>query len=234
MKAIETLWKGFRFRSRAEARWAVFLDRLGIEFDYEPEGVILPSGPYLPDFRLKSFPIGIFPDGRAEEAVWLEVKGSEPTETERLRCAELSAEADAPVILAWGAPNFEPQILLFDRGQDPTINSVLAMMIGYLTFVDVGDGKEASISVGRPARPVEGEEFRDGLGEACSFAEAEAFEVLWREFSGPFARVLGVEGARFVSNDQINFRLSDRIKAAYDAARSARFEFGQTDKRWPT
>ena len=32
-KAIETKYKGFRFRSRLEARWAVFFDALGIEWE---------------------------------------------------------------------------------------------------------------------------------------------------------------------------------------------------------
>ena len=31
-KAIETLYKGYRFRSRLEARWAVFFDASKIEF----------------------------------------------------------------------------------------------------------------------------------------------------------------------------------------------------------
>src|SRR5690606_34064896 len=51
IKAIETRYKMYRFRSRLEARWAVFFDAMGIEWDYEPEGYILPDGTYyLPDF----------------------------------------------------------------------------------------------------------------------------------------------------------------------------------------
>lgn len=38
IKAIETLYNGYRFRSRLEARWAVFFDTLGVEYKYEPEG----------------------------------------------------------------------------------------------------------------------------------------------------------------------------------------------------
>lgn len=38
IKAIETEYKGYRFRSRLEARWAVFFDALGVEWVYEPEG----------------------------------------------------------------------------------------------------------------------------------------------------------------------------------------------------
>lgn len=53
IKAIETQYKGYRFRSRLEARWAVFFDALGIEWEYEPEGYDLgEAGWYLPDFWL--------------------------------------------------------------------------------------------------------------------------------------------------------------------------------------
>lgn len=50
LKAIETEYKGYRFRSRLEARWAVFFETIGYRWEYEPEGFELPSGRYLPDF----------------------------------------------------------------------------------------------------------------------------------------------------------------------------------------
>ena len=54
--AIETVYNGYKFRSRLEARWAVFFDAVGIEYEYEPEGLILSDGtPYLPDFYLPQF-----------------------------------------------------------------------------------------------------------------------------------------------------------------------------------
>jgi ribosomal protein S27E len=53
MKPIQTEYKGYRFRSRLEARWAVFFDKIGIKWQYEPEGFVLKSGKkYLPDFYL--------------------------------------------------------------------------------------------------------------------------------------------------------------------------------------
>ena len=55
MKAIETEFDGYRFRSRLEARWAVFFHVAGIPYEYEPEGYELPSGKYLPDFYLPWF-----------------------------------------------------------------------------------------------------------------------------------------------------------------------------------
>lgn len=51
MKAIQTVYKGYKFRSRLEARYAVFFDALGLDWEYEPEGYELPDGTwYLPDF----------------------------------------------------------------------------------------------------------------------------------------------------------------------------------------
>ena len=53
IKPIETRYKGYRFRSRLEARWAVFFDALGIRFEYEQQGFKLKDGSfYLPDFYL--------------------------------------------------------------------------------------------------------------------------------------------------------------------------------------
>jgi hypothetical protein len=35
--AIETMYRGTRFRSQLEARWAVFFDRLGLPWRYEAD-----------------------------------------------------------------------------------------------------------------------------------------------------------------------------------------------------
>lgn len=51
IKAIDTLYKGNYFRSRTEARWAVYFDALGVRWEYEKEGYDLGDGVYyLPDF----------------------------------------------------------------------------------------------------------------------------------------------------------------------------------------
>lgn len=56
IKAIETVYKGLRFRSRLEARWAVFFDTAHITYEYEQEGFELPDGTrYLPDFYLPEY-----------------------------------------------------------------------------------------------------------------------------------------------------------------------------------
>jgi hypothetical protein len=74
IKAIETVYNGYRFRSRLEARWAVFFDAMSIKYEYEPEGFELGDGyRYLPDFYL--------PDND----VWVEIKGKQLTIEERIK-----------------------------------------------------------------------------------------------------------------------------------------------------
>lgn len=66
MRSIPTRYAGCHFRSRLEARWAVFLDTLDVEWQYEPEGFDMGgAGYYLPDFRIDL-------EGRGPG--WLEVK----------------------------------------------------------------------------------------------------------------------------------------------------------------
>lgn len=52
IKSIETRYKGYRFRSRLEARWAVFFDYFDVHYGYENEGYELSTGRYLPDFEI--------------------------------------------------------------------------------------------------------------------------------------------------------------------------------------
>ena len=55
IKAIETTYAGHRFRSRLEARWAVFFDALGWSWKYEQEGYEIgyfERHAWLPDFEI--------------------------------------------------------------------------------------------------------------------------------------------------------------------------------------
>ena len=67
IQPIETRYQGYLFRSRLEARWAVFFDHMNLHWEYEKEGFYLEDGTmYLPDFYV------IAEDGRG----WfVEVKG---------------------------------------------------------------------------------------------------------------------------------------------------------------
>ena len=75
LKPIETIYNGYRFRSRLEARWAVFFDALGVRYEYEPEGFDLGNGLYyLPDFLLHDI-MPRYAQGDYLRDVYVEVKG---------------------------------------------------------------------------------------------------------------------------------------------------------------
>lgn len=52
IKPIQTKYKGCNFRSRLEARYAIYFDALGIKWEYEIEGYNINGKWYLPDFWL--------------------------------------------------------------------------------------------------------------------------------------------------------------------------------------
>lgn len=104
IKAIETVYNGYRFRSRLEARWAVFFDTLGIKYEYELEGFDLGSaGWYLPDFWLP------------QVKMWAEVKPFEFSEVEKEKCRQLALQSGFSVLMLDGPPHqrnywaFEPE-----------------------------------------------------------------------------------------------------------------------------
>ena len=73
MKPIETEYKSYKFRSRLEARWAVFFDACDVKWEYEPEGFDLGEGLYyLPDFLLHDV---LIRDSDLPQDLWVEVKG---------------------------------------------------------------------------------------------------------------------------------------------------------------
>lgn len=95
MKAIETIYNGYRFRSRLEARWAVFFDEIGMRYEYEPQGAVLNDGTrYLPDFYLPSYDL------------YVEIK---PPRTECLdeyagKCELFRDSTNSPIMLCFGDP----------------------------------------------------------------------------------------------------------------------------------
>lgn len=95
IKAIETRYKGYRFRSRLEARWAVFFDALGLDWEYEKEGFDLGRhGRYLPDFYITTL------------KVWVEIKpntGFDPVAFGKCQTLASSGRG-AGVFLIFGTP----------------------------------------------------------------------------------------------------------------------------------
>lgn len=93
VRAITTRYRGYAFRSRLEARWAVFFDHLKIKWEYEPEGFELGNGlRYLPDFWLPDL------------GLWVEIKPGEPDDMAKEKAWRLCAHTDAPLFMSNGMP----------------------------------------------------------------------------------------------------------------------------------
>ncbi|MGO8948480.1 MAG: hypothetical protein ACLQUY_12630 [Ktedonobacterales bacterium] len=193
IRPIETVYKGYRMRSRLEARWAVFLDSLGIPWEYEKEGYDLGGVPYLCDFWLP------------EQCDWFEVKPHAPTDGEEQKAEKLALETDSRVTMGltipspWyeGLPGGRKALL----GYSPTLWA-------WTPGIDVTN-QATGIS-----REEGGMEWT--ICPTCGYAGI----TLWGNTDDLHCRCphapRGYRGA-----------LHPRIEAAYDAARQARFEFGE-------
>lgn len=112
IKPIQTRYKNCKFRSRLEARWAVFFDHCGLEWQYEPEGFELAEetnnfaympeewdGRYLPDFYLPAWDM------------WVEIKAVLPVDHFDITMDEvkvwcLSKHTGKRAVLLVGPPDF--------------------------------------------------------------------------------------------------------------------------------
>lgn len=124
IKPIETSYKGYKFRSRLEARWAIFFDELGIKWEYELEGFELPSGKrYLPDFWL------------SEMNIFVEIKASPEfiSVKEFMKLVEFGSLKKLMVIFGVPAESIfgeHNKMILFQENYDfalETINDLLEM-----------------------------------------------------------------------------------------------------------
>lgn len=102
LKAIETQYNGYRFRSRLEARWAVFFDTYGIDYEYELEGFELGNGlRYLPDFFIPSLDI------------FVEIKPNRNFSLQELKKIDSFAlGGDKHLLLVMGTPTNEEMVLI--------------------------------------------------------------------------------------------------------------------------
>lgn len=105
MQIIETNYDGYRFRSRAEAMWAVFFNAIGWKYNYKMEGFGGSGFSYLPDFYMPQLEI------------WLEVKGAEPAEHEMNVARALSRSRRQRVLIAIGQPEPSDQMIIFEEGK---------------------------------------------------------------------------------------------------------------------
>ena len=190
IKAIETRYKNYRFRSRLEARWAVFFDAMSELWDYEPEGFAVGGG-YLPDFWLPRF------------GVFVEVKpGPEvPLASDAINKAEELAWHHKPVVilqglgsLAAGDDASSDKITLFCNYE--TNGSIGCAVVD--AYWVVGDDQQLLLCAG--AR-------NNSWGDWCDGSFAPVPRIVFAPTGSP---------------------LHPALRQAYAAARSARFEHGES------
>lgn len=129
MKAIPTMYRGVQFRSRLEARWAAFFDRIGLQWEFEPEGYETSAGRYLPDFWLPS----IYLRG-ARVGLYFEVKPSRPAEMEAIKVMALVCGSDKAVLVPAQSPNGRTDELLLEYTPEQTPYGVGCATDEGLTF----------------------------------------------------------------------------------------------------
>lgn len=210
IKPIETYYNGYRFRSRLEARWAVFFDTLGVKYEYEPEGFALPSGRcYLPDFRVKcygcrgKYPLSAYeilpfsepPEPPKPFDLYIEVKGK-MTQEDADRIKEFSGTWKE----AKGISYFEIQNPVLIVGNIPPLD-------GSSDSEAVGAYKEMD---GVDIYPFN-YELIDGDHFAAYPAAHNGYFYLWGDDSN------------YIDKDD-----RPAVEKAYAAARIARFEHGET------
>ena len=212
--AIQTQHNGVRFRSRLEARWAVFFDALGIKYSYEAEGYSLPSGNYLPDFYIPNQTLFQHNDN----GLFVEIKGVATNKSHDL-LDELALHTGVDCVMLGELP-YGDSIY-----REPPEN----------TFTPALD-KEWSIAT-RCKRHSEGCKYwEDNSDCGCPFFAGSDHPYAWCEcpfckkfgfeFDGRSARIgCGCEGHATIRNGDKTYNSgSFMLLNAYQKARSERFE----------
>ncbi len=214
IKAIETAYKGYRFRSRLEARWAIAFDKLGIRYQYELEGFELPSGRYLPDFFLP-FPNGkSWPQGKPNvSGYWLEIKPQPLTQEEESKLVEL-AKHTRHVVYCFAGDPYPGEFAVYIAGASSIIPRFHPPI--ECPMCD-GSGIEHIVPEEREWR---GRKFPKSVSYSCMVCDG--FKVnprLWMRFSLYGFACNCIDG---------DVDIEESFTEAFKAARAARFEFGET------
>ena len=222
IKAIETYYKGCHFRSRLEARWAVFFDCIGIEWSYELEGFEWPARPagpddgfngnpelfgghYLPDFWLPSI------------ETWFEVKGGEPSREDLRILSEFDEVNDKRLVVAVGDIPHKTDLM--------GVPKELGYEEAWTGLCIPGDQQYAWCSC--PWCGKFGIEYNARGARVCAF---EDHSDLWHDPKEDKLHRFVKPGSS-IYYDKAYSGDDPRILWAYDEARSARFEHGQSGRR---
>jgi hypothetical protein len=179
-RAIPTRYKGCLFRSRNEARWAVFFETIGIRWTHEAEGFHIPNySGYLPDFYVEPW------------RSWVEIKSGDPSPEERAKCRLLSDTTNQFVLLLAGEP----------------------YPARYHAFLCVPKDHPW------PYAP------EDFIGPG-QLAQSRHGQGLW--FVEPMAAAICLDHTDISKAEDSSDMplLTEKLQQAFDAARSARFEYG--------
>ena len=199
IKAIETRYNGCRFRSRLEARWAVFFDALGVPWEYEKEGFDLDGIRYLPDFWLPHM------------NMWAEVKGQSLMTDEWRKVIRLTYHTKTAALVLVGSIVSGMNITLV-IGIPPKLDESFEIeMLRQLGIVEEQDLASIYDDVSWAECPV--------CTRLCIGSEhsTELFSIVCQYCSSGNAKIR----ARLNKHDP---RFTDSLVAAYTNARSARFE----------
>lgn len=212
---IETNYAGCRFRSRLEARWAVFFDHLGISWEYEPQGYNINGRPYLPDFRITV--------GKMKIAV--EVKG----DPDRLDLRLLT-----DFVKSYKGPDFV--LVLGSIPSDTLLTPTHLMIFRHMGYFGPSGDTEQAIAVGEllASLPKEAQtkvwDFINQQGEPEPGVTLAAFFHRGNAFIGPMSFMPEMMHGLLedpLSPPDMPVLINPKIRDAYTAARSARFEHGE-------
>lgn len=138
IKAIPTRYKGYHFRSRLEARWAVFFDTLGIKWEYETEGVGLEDGTkYLPDFEL----FGVIKGKGCRSRLFAEVK---PYGGFSAKASKAYLETGMHLVLLDGTPGPRPYRIVSGIPEGGSLDFILRFVPGSMGYDPVLSDKVRS------------------------------------------------------------------------------------------
>ena len=218
IKAIETEYNGYRFRSRLEARWAVFFDAAGIRYEYEPEGFDMDGEYYLPDFWL--------PD--IDDGIYVEVKGL-MDESDYEKVDKFWHNGKHPLLVVGGLPT-QSELERYDIYEYVGKYEHCFEIGG--PFQDGGGGcwDWPYLFCVCPACGKVGVEF-DGRGwRVCGniHRNKNLDDNTYEDEHGNVHRFEYPECAGWRTDDKGYSWNNDKLAKAYDIARKARFEHGET------
>lgn len=103
-KPIKTIYKDEEYRSRLEARYAIFFDKLGFMYSYEPYSIpTTDNSSYLPDFEIFGQRVNDY-IGKTQ-SVFIEVKPAKPNRKYLDHLMSLDIKNDMMLLVFAGIPN---------------------------------------------------------------------------------------------------------------------------------